>query len=109
MSESIAPPPPRRPHRFGKPTSPSLRGYGAAHVRLRRALLKDRPMCAFACGRPATCADHIKPLSLGGETVAGNMQPLREPCHRSKSGREAAYVRWHVRPGLTRNGRGYDE
>lgn len=102
-------PAPRRPHRFGKPTPPSQRGYGKAHRLLRRALLIDKPACTNGCGRPATCADHIKPLSLGGETVAENMQALCEPCHRSKSGREAAYIRWHVRPGLARNGRGLAE
>lgn len=107
MSEltNNGPPPPRR-HNFGKPSPRSARGYGAKHVRLRRALLKDKPDCAFGCGRPANCADHVKPLSMGGETVPENLQALCEPCHRSKSGREAAYVRWHIRPGLARNGRG---
>lgn len=105
MSEDLPPPAPRR-HRFGKPISPTLRGYGPTHQKLRREILKDKPACALGCGRPATCADHVKPLSLGGETVRSNIQALCEPCHRSKSSREANYIRWHVRPGLARNGRG---
>lgn len=98
-------PPARRRHNFGKPTPPSQRGYGKDHRRLRRALLKDSPMCVTGCGRAATVADHVKAMCLGGATDASNLQAMCEPCHRSKSGREGAYVRWHVRPGLARNGR----
>ena len=100
-------PPPRR-HRYGKPIPPHRRGYGYAHRKLRKQVLSEEPNCR-SCGDPANVLDHIKPMFLGGETVRENGQGLCTPCSRSKSGREGAWARWHVRPGLTRNGRGGDE
>lgn len=86
-----------RPHRWGRPTAPALRGYGPEHQRIRRALLKREPNCRECAkqGREvkATHADHIVPLCLGGPTVASNYQPLCTLHARSKSGREGAHMR----------------
>lgn len=106
MTSSASSAPPHRRHNFGKPRPSSERGYGKVHQKLRRELLKDSPPCEHGCGRPATVADHRVPLCLGGQTVKENMAAVCEPCHRTKSSREANYIRWHVRPGLARNGRG---
>lgn len=38
------------------------RGYGAAYLRARRAVLAGGPPCAY-CGRDADTADHVPPLS----------------------------------------------
>ena len=105
MSDRKAPPL-RRRHNFESRPPPEKRGYGTLHRKLRRELLKDSPLCELGCGRPATVADHRKPMCLGGETVPANLAAVCQPCHARKSALEANYVRWHLRPGLARNGRG---
>ncbi|MFC4128891.1 HNH endonuclease [Nocardia rhizosphaerae] len=39
--------------------------------------------CAY-CPAPATTWDHIHPVSLGGDTVPGNLVPACSPCNSSK-------------------------
>jgi hypothetical protein len=54
-----------------------------------RQILLDRfaGRCAYGCGRPATCWDHIIPWSDGGSfTMAGNAVPACRPCNQSKGG-----------------------
>jgi 5-methylcytosine-specific restriction protein A len=36
--------------------------------------------------------DHIRPIALGGEDVAGNIQILCIPCHQSKTREEFSYA-----------------
>lgn len=44
------------------------RAYGRAYRTLRAALLADRPPCTW-CGTPATTADHLIPVALGGDLL----------------------------------------
>ena len=76
------------------------RGYGAEHRALRRQVLREEPVCR-ACGiRPSTIADHIVPLSLGGQTVRANLQGLCGECSGSKTGHEGAAARSTFASGL---------
>lgn len=89
--------PTRRPHGWRLTVPAHLRGYGGRHRRIRRDLLREEPNCR-ECKRegkktPATHADHVKPLCLGGGTERTNYQPLCERHSRSKAGREGAYCR----------------
>jgi 5-methylcytosine-specific restriction protein A len=63
--------------------------------KLRKAVLAEQPRCQ--CGAPATEMDHIRPVSLGGGDERENLQGLCRPCHLSKSGTEANYIRWIIR------------
>lgn len=81
-----------------RPTSSrQARGYGTAHDRIRRALLREEPFCRECrkAGREtkATHADHILPKCLGGSDKRANYQPLCTAHSRSKTGREGAMIR----------------
>lgn len=86
-----------RTHGWRPHGSRAERGYGPAHDRIRRAMLREEPNCR-ACaaeGRvtKATHADHIIPRCLGGSDDRANYQPLCVAHSRSKSGREGALMR----------------
>lgn len=87
----------KRPHTWRPKGSRHERGYGLAHDRIRRALLRDEPFCRECRkeGRQtrATHADHVVPRCLGGATTRANYQPLCTAHSRSKSGREGAMMR----------------
>lgn len=87
----------KRPHRWGRPAPRYERGYGLAHDRIRRALLREEPNCRECAkqGRTtkATHADHVTPRCMGGVTERANYQPLCTACSRSKTGREGAMMR----------------
>ena len=87
----------KRPHRWRPIGSRADRGYGPAHDRIRRAMLREEPNCR-ACaaeGREtkASHADHIVPKCLGGSDARSNYQPLCLAHSRSKTGREGAMIR----------------
>lgn len=86
-----------REHGWRPVSSRHDRGYGTAHDRIRRALLRDEPHCRECrkLGREvkATHADHIVPRCLGGGDDRGNYQPLCTTHSRSKTGREGALIR----------------
>ena len=86
-----------RSHRWGTPTPRTERGYGPAHDRIRRALLRDEPHCRVCAeeGRTttATHADHVIPRCVGGSNDRSNYQPLCLTHSRSKTGREGAMMR----------------
>lgn len=87
----------KRPHRWRPIGSTAQRGYGALHVRIRKALLREEPNCRECAkeGRttPASHADHIVPKCLGGLNERSNYQPLCLAHSRSKTGREGAMMR----------------
>lgn len=65
------------------------RGYGAHHRRWRAMILARDVLCvAPKCKRPATQADHIIPLSMGGTWALENGQGLCHHHHSSKTARE---------------------
>ncbi len=47
----------------------------------------------LGCGAEATCADHVIPLSVRGDNVLENLQPLCRACNASKAGKRTDY-RW---------------
>jgi len=82
------------------------RGYGAEHLRLRLQVIAEEPTCRACVVRRSTIADHIVPLSRGGQTVRENLQGLCERCSRSKSGREGRAARATLASGLQAGPRG---
>jgi 5-methylcytosine-specific restriction enzyme A len=70
--------------------SPASRGYGREHRRLRAQLLKREPLCRLCLAkgrvRPATIADHIRPIAAGGAVHdLSNLQPVCAECHNAKT------------------------
>ncbi|MDH5338777.1 MAG: HNH endonuclease, partial [Rubrivivax sp.] len=73
------------------------RGYGAAWVKLRQAVLaRDGGLCRCAeCRRsgrllPAQEVDHVVPKAQGGSDDIGNLQAISRECHRRKTASDAA-------------------
>lgn len=58
--------------------------------RAKRILLRYDGIC-HVCGLPgADQADHVVPLSQGGEDTEENLRPIHStPCHEAKTEREA--------------------
>jgi 5-methylcytosine-specific restriction enzyme A len=83
----------RKPWAARRGISRQQRGYDAKHEALRHQVLREEPICGRCGFRPSVIADHIVALSLGGQTVRGNLQGLCERCSRSKTGKEGAYMR----------------
>jgi hypothetical protein len=79
---------------------PTKRQHDAFAWEVRaREFLKANPWCA-GCAvanrgkRPATIADHIIPISAGGDLLSGPLQPLCHYCHQSVKARlEGVYRR----------------
>lgn len=72
--------------------TPSQRGYGRQHAKLRARLLAEQPICAICGTAPATIADHIVSIANGGPVHSmANLQGLCPPCHRTKSLQERGY------------------
>jgi 5-methylcytosine-specific restriction endonuclease McrA len=76
-------------------TSRHARGYGAAWVKLRDAIMRrDNYLCQCCLkqGRatPATECDHITPKHKGGTDDEDNLQALCKPCHTDKTAIETA-------------------
>ena len=51
-------------------------------------LHRDRGRCQ-TCGAKATQVDHVLPAHQGGTDHPTNLAAICDPCHRSKTGREA--------------------
>lgn len=64
------------------------RGYGGRHRRWRALILAREPLCRD-CGKPSTDADHIIPLSMGGDWSLENGAGRCHSCHSRKTAREA--------------------
>jgi len=68
--------------------SAKTRGYGAEWRTIRRNVLAEVTSCQ-ACGNaPATCVDHIIPLSEGGTNERDNLRALCQSCHSRKTAKE---------------------
>lgn len=81
MSTSLAP---RCPH-CRKPHLPELRCWrGRYAMGVTRHILTTQGRRCWACGGPATSADHMVPRSRGGTDVDANLRPA---CIRHNSGR----------------------
>ncbi len=70
-------------------TSRQSRGYGAAHDKMRKRLMRDVVTCE-ECTRqgretPGLIADHIVPLAKGGTAGRGNYQLLCQECSNAKT------------------------
>lgn len=75
----------------------TARGYGADWRRVRAAVLAGEPLCRFCAevGRvtAATEVDHIRPFHGRSDPQRldpENLRPLCTPCHRARTGAQAA-------------------
>lgn len=50
----------------------------------RRIVLEGSPLCAICRKRRATTADHIVPVSWGGDHSLENLRPACGPCNFSR-------------------------
>lgn len=66
--------------------SPTTRAQDSTYKRNRKDVL-GLP-CVF-CGKPADTADHIVPVSRGGDNSPANLQPACRDCNNSKGDRSA--------------------
>jgi 5-methylcytosine-specific restriction protein A len=74
------------PHRHrDERTSAAKRGYGTRHRKWREMILNRDPICVLCNRRVAIVADHIIPLSRGGESSLENGQGLCKTCHDEKT------------------------
>lgn len=88
----------KKSHRWGRPLPREQRGYGSAHLRIRRRLIREVKFCqqCLADGKgevPGTIADHRIPKCQGGSDDESNYQLLCSPCSLSKTGREGVQMR----------------
>ena len=58
----------------------------AKYRKLRRLVLARDPQCVY-CGAKATTADHVQPLSQGGESKLDNLVGACASCNYSKGAR----------------------
>lgn len=75
--------------------SPTTRAQDPEYHRNRAALLANDPPCVY-CGQPATQADHIVPVALGGTHHAANLAPACAHCNASKKDRPAPAAQVHT-------------
>ena len=70
------------------------RGYGRRHQRWRKMILARDPLCKIAAlcdgTAPSMEADHIIPLSRGGDWSMENGQGACQRCHSWKTRKEQA-------------------
>lgn len=66
------------------------RGYGVRHRRWRLMVLNAHPVCCdpSGCNEPSVVADHVMPLSEGGDWSLSNSQGLCVRHHNAKTARE---------------------
>lgn len=77
-------PSPAQWHPQPKRLTPRERGYGPEHRRWARQVLAASPICP--CGAPATDADHIVAVRVGGDPLdLGNGIGLCRSCHSRKT------------------------
>jgi len=62
------------------------RGYTYEYEQARRQVLTPNSTCHW-CGAPATVADHLTPLSAGGQNTPANLVPACTPCNSRRTTR----------------------
>jgi 5-methylcytosine-specific restriction protein A len=73
----------------GRRPSAARRGYGRRHRRWRKMVLARDAICKRCNRAPSTDADHILPVSNGGEPYSlENGQGLCHSCHGRKTATE---------------------
>ena len=68
--------------------SAARRGYGHDHRKWRELILSRHPVCVQCDMAASEHADHVVPLSQGGESTMENGQGLCPGCHNVKTKRE---------------------
>lgn len=76
--------PAHEPHGREATGSPSNRAQDAEYVRNRAIVLAGDPLCYWGCGRPATTAEHLAPVSRGGTNDLSNIVAACAPCNYSR-------------------------
>lgn len=74
-----------RAHR--SPTTRAQRDGTGDYDRNRALVLAGNPLCHWGCGRPATTADHLKPVARGGTHDLANLVPACGRCNYSRGAR----------------------
>jgi len=69
-------------------SSAARRGYNRRHRAWRELVLAAHPICEACRHAEAIVADHIVPLSAGGDYSLENGQGLCARCHAQKTARE---------------------
>lgn len=64
--------------------SSTARGYNYTHRRLRAQVLAGDPPCHWCGTAPATVADHLVPLALGGTNTLDNYVPSCVSCNSAR-------------------------
>lgn len=78
-------------------TSRHARGYGTAHDRMRKRVLKEEPLCYICLAvdpprfTPSAIADHKVPKSKGGGDERKNYGGCCKPCHDAKTAEEKGH------------------
>lgn len=84
--------------RHGPSSQGGTSPYDWAHQEQARQVLQDATTCALCGGPPAPGnpleADHVVPLSLGGDKSTENLQPAHKRCNIRKGGRNRGRGRW---------------
>lgn len=63
----------------------------------RRAVLtRDKEICAYSCGRPATTIDHVIPRSRGGKHEWGNVVSSCRRCNSTKDDKLLSELGWKL-------------
>jgi len=57
---------------------------------VKHILHRDQGIC-YVCGRTATTADHVIPISQGGTHDQTNLAAICADCHRAKTERERRF------------------
>jgi 5-methylcytosine-specific restriction enzyme A len=72
------------------------RFYSTANwQKIAAAQLNREPMCQGCEEAPATCVDHIVPITKGGaKRERSNLQSMCRDCHQAKTGAEKAGRAW---------------
>jgi 5-methylcytosine-specific restriction endonuclease McrA len=75
-------------HRAQDRSPSSLAAESPEYRRNREILLAGHPPCD-CCGKPATTADHILPVALGGSSRLSNLVPACARCNYSRQARRS--------------------
>lgn len=85
------------------PRTTTEAGRGWDHQQLAKRVLREEHVCWVCGGAPTDNdpleADHVVPLSMGGQTVRSNVRAAHRSCNRSRGGSDRLWRRRPYRGG----------